>query len=208
MAYGGAILNHPLPCGNGNLGGITAVTLSVRSRSRKLPLIVQLDARHPEGALPPPPDQQGTASSEGLITPSVIYLFVGIGLSGFLSYTHTWFYGWFSSGIALLADFVGGLSLLMGLTRRDRWRRTSLPFARRLLHLSLWIVPILLYMRFSPCAHLLRASASHDRVFERCFLEAYVLWFAWLLLGGRLYAQLLGIGWYRLKIYNVFTIGK
>lgn len=146
--------------------------------------------------------------NKDLIRRGTVYLFVGAGLSFFLSATHTWFYGWLSTGITLLADVASLLGLAGGLGRREPWPRTSLPLGRRVLHLVLWAAAALLYGWFSACVQLLRSPAVRDARFERCFRDAYILWFFWLLVGGRLYAQVLGMSWYRMKIYNVFTIGK
>ncbi len=143
-----------------------------------------------------------------LVRRGVIYLFVGAGLSVFLSATHTWFYGWFTTAVALLADSASVLAVIIGLADREHPSRTSAPLARRILHLLAWATLLLLYVSVSGCPHFLRTSTAHDARFDRCFREVFLFWFVWLLVGGRLFAQLLGMSWYRLKIYNVLTIGK
>ena len=152
--------------------------------------------------------REATAEPSGdLLTPGVICLFVGVGLSAFLTLTHTWFYGFLSSGLTIFIDVASVLVILGAAAQRQSRQHTSLSLGTRLAHIILWAVPVVLYVSFSNCARLLLTSTNRNERFELCFETAFIVGFAYLLLGGRLFAQLLGMSWYRLYIYWI-RVGK
>lgn len=155
----------------------------------------------PNAVLPP----SFSATKESLLTRSVAFLFVGFGLSVFLFLTHTWFYGFFSTAFTLLIIFVALLGIIGGLPAKD-WHRTQIPFWRRLLHTFIWGVPVLFYIYFFQCGRILHESNIQGRTFENCFKEGFLLWFVYLLLGGRILAELVGMSWWRMEIGGAFAL--
>jgi hypothetical protein len=142
---------------------------------------------------------------ESLLVRSVAFLFVALGLTAFLSLTHTWFYGVTSTGFTVLVDVISLLGIVAGVGRRD-WRRTHLPFWHRLVYMLVWPLPLWGYVYGTKCAQLLQASTVRDQHFEACFRQAFCLWFTYLLLGGRVFSQLLGFSWWKMRITNVFAL--
>ncbi len=134
---------------------------------------------------------------DDLLTRGVIFCFIGSQLAFFLTRTHTWFYGFISSTLTISCCAVGLLGVVAGAGERS-WRPTSLPLSIRIRNLALWTIPAAV-VAYSPWFSLLLHAAKRDAEFSNRFNTAFICWFAYLVLGGRLFAQLIGFSWYRLK---------